>query len=221
LPLELSNIETLSQLLLGGNPDLGIPDSMVERGAERPQDILNFYFAQRKAAAAGTLRPLNEIKVMLVGDGGAGKTSLRRFFKQEPHSEREPETLGIALDTFALNAGPTDITVRLWDFAGQEITHALHQFFLTEGCVYLVVVEPRSDNEQSDAEKWLKLIERYGKGTPAIVVLNKQDTRTPGVTTLTEICFESDFRSFDISNRPHVGSCTKGAMNCCRNCAMW
>ena len=86
---------------------------------------------------------------------------------------------GIALDNFTLECDGETITVRLWDFAGQEITHALHQFFLTEGCVYLVVVEPRADNEQSDAEKWLQLIERYGKGSPALVVMNKQDTRQP------------------------------------------
>src|SRR3954464_96305 len=65
------------------------------------------------------------------------------------------------------------------DFAGPENTHPLHQMFLTEGCVYLVVVEPRGDNEQSDAEKWLKLIARYGKGSPVLVVMNKQDTRSP------------------------------------------
>jgi internalin A len=176
LPDAIRSLNHLSDLKLHGNPGLGIPDSILEG---RPRDILNFYFAQRQAAAQGTLQPLNEIKVMLLGDGGAGKTSLRRFFKGEAHSEKEEETLGIVLDTFTLNSGPTDITIRLWDFAGQEITHALHQFFLTEGCIYLVVVQPRSDNEQSDAEKWLKLIERYGKGAPALVVLNKQDTRKP------------------------------------------
>src|ERR1019366_2772350 len=123
---------------------------------------------------------LSEIKVMLVGDGGAGKTSLRRFFSGQPHSVDEEETRGIALDTFVLRCDSADITVRLWDFAGQEITHALHQFFLSAGCAYLVPVEPRSDNEQSDAENWLKLIKRYGNGAPALVVLNKQDTRLPG-----------------------------------------
>jgi internalin A len=180
LPAELRNLKRLSILALHGNPGLGIPDSISSPdGVERPQDILNFYFAQQQGAATGTLQPLNEVKVMLVGDGGAGKTSLRRFFKGQPHSDNEPETLGIALDTFTLNCEATNVTIRLWDFAGQEITHALHQFFLTEGCVYLVVVEPRSDNEQSDAEKWLKLIERYGKGAPAVAVLNKQDTRKP------------------------------------------
>jgi internalin A len=62
---------------------------------------LSFYFAQRQEAA-GTLRPVNEIKVMLVGRGGAGKTSLRRFFMGEPHDKEEQETQGIALDTFRL-----------------------------------------------------------------------------------------------------------------------
>ena len=146
----------------------------------RPADILRYYFAKRAAVTAGTLRPLSEIKVMLVGDGGAGKTSLRRFFMGEAHRESESETQGIALAEFTLHCGEDLITVHLWDFAGQEITHALHQFFLTEGCVYIVVVEPRSDNEETDAEKWLKLIERYGSGAPAIVVMNKQDTRMSG-----------------------------------------
>ena len=35
--------------------------------------------------------------------------------------------------------------MRLWDFAGQEITHALHHFFLTEGCIYVLVLDPRSE----------------------------------------------------------------------------
>jgi internalin A len=193
LPPEIGQLTALTELFLHDNPALGIPHSvlgptyrdvyLVESEAlktpARPADILNFYFAQRQAAVAGTLRRLNEIKLMLVGDGGAGKTSLRRFFMGEGHVEKEAETLGIALGAFPLRCGEEEITVRLWDFAGQEITHALHQFFLTEGCAYIVVVEPRSDNEQDDAEKWLKLIERYGKGAPALVVMNKQDIRRP------------------------------------------
>jgi len=189
LPEEIAQLTRLTDLYLHGNPSLGIRDSVLGpaydegrragKDPARPADILNYYFEQRKAAYAGTLRRLNEIKVMLVGDGGAGKTSLRRFFMGEHHVEQEPETLGITLTEPVLQCGKEKITIRLWDFAGQEITHALHQFFLTEGCVYIVVVEPRSDNQQTDAEKWLKLIERYGRGAPAIVVMNKQDTRQP------------------------------------------
>ena len=186
----LLQLENLTELTLHGNAQLMIPDSILgptyeethklRRLPSRPHDILHFYIDQRNARLAGSLQPLNAIKVMLVGDGGVGKTSLRRFFLGQPHSADEPETLGIARDSFTLGQGGHSFDVSLWDFAGQEITHALHQFFLTDGCVYLVVVEPRSDNEQNDLEKWLKQIERYGGGSPVIIVLNKQDTRLPG-----------------------------------------
>ena len=72
------------------------------------------------------------------------------------------------------------MTVRLWDFAGQEITHALHQFFLTEGCVYVLVLDPRSNTEMQDAEYWLGLLKRYAGGAPVLVALNRQDARQGG-----------------------------------------
>ncbi len=191
LPPELSQLTVLKALFLHGNPGLGIPDSILgptvvevygggRNTAARPRDILNFYFAQRQGQAAGTLRAVNEIKVMLVGRGGAGKTSLRRFFMGEPHDKGEQETPGIALDSFRLRCASGELTVRLWDFAGQEITHALHQFFLTEGCVYVLVLDPRSNTEMQDAEYWLGLLRRYAGGAPVLVALNRQDARQGG-----------------------------------------
>jgi internalin A len=186
----LGSLHNLKELYLHGNSALGIPESILgpewiatltgKATPARPQDILNFYFSQRQAAAAGMLQPLNEIKVMLVGRGGAGKTSLRRFFTGQAHNTDEQETPGIALDSFKLPSAQDAITVRLWDFAGQEITHALHQFFLTEGCVYILVLDPRSDTEMRDAEYWLGLLSRYGGGAPVLVALNKQDARQGG-----------------------------------------
>ncbi|MEA3209826.1 MAG: internalin [Chthoniobacter sp.] len=191
LPPEIHQLTALTELYLHGNPALAIPDSILgptyddvygrdKKTAARPQDILSFYFARRQGAAAGTLRRVNEIKVMLVGRGGAGKTSLRRFFMGEPHDKEEQETPGIALDSFRLRCAQGELTVRLWDFAGQEITHALHQFFLTEGCVYILVLDPRSNTEMRDAEYWLGLLKRYSGGAPVVVALNKQDARQGG-----------------------------------------
>jgi len=190
LPPEIGQLTALTALYLHGNPALEIPDTILgptylevfqqNKVAARPQDILNYYFAQRKAEAAGTARPVNEIKVMLVGRGEAGKTSLRRFFMGQPHDTGEKETPGIALDSFLLTCATGPLTVRLWDFAGQEITHALHQFFLTDGCVYVLVLDPRSNTEMQDAEYWLGLLQRYATGAPVLVALNHQDARQGG-----------------------------------------
>jgi internalin A len=191
LPPEIGQLTALTELYLHDNLALAIPESILgptfgeiygpdRKTAARPQDILNFYFAQRQGAAAGTLRAVNEVKLMLVGRGGAGKTSLRRFLMGEPHDKDEKETLGIALDSFRLPCAQGDITVRLWDFAGQEIAHALHQFFLTDGCIYVLVLDPRSNTEMQDAEYWLGLLKRYAGGAPVLVALNRQDERQGG-----------------------------------------
>ena len=63
--------------------------------------------------------------------------------------------------------------VHVWDFGGQEIMHATHQFFLTHRSLYLVVLNGRQGREDADAEYWLNLIASFGGESPVIVVLNK------------------------------------------------
>ena len=52
--------------------------------------------------------------------------------------------------------------LNIWDFGGQEIMHATHQFFLTQRSLYLLVINGREGGEDADAEYWLKLIESFG-----------------------------------------------------------
>jgi internalin A len=63
--------------------------------------------------------------------------------------------------------------LNVWDFGGQEIMRATHQFFLTERSVYLLVLNGREGAEDFDAEYWLKHIESFGGESPVIVVQNK------------------------------------------------
>jgi internalin A len=61
----------------------------------------------------------------------------------------------------------------MWDFGGQEIMHATHQFFLTRRSVYLVVLDARQGEEQNRIEYWLKLVNSLSGGSPVILVGNK------------------------------------------------
>jgi internalin A len=89
-------------------------------------------------------------------------------------SADEPKTEGIQITQWPLRLnGQEDITLNVWDFGGQEIMHATHQFFLTERSLYLLVLNGRQGREATDAEYWLELIHSFGGDSPIIVVLNK------------------------------------------------
>ena len=156
---------TVRSLALNGNPKLGLPDSILDRPTE---EILRYYFESRDEKG----HPLLELKLLLVGRGGAGKTTLVKRLAGEEPDAYELETHSIAIRELALACPRGQVRTWAWDFGGQEILHATHQFFLTERSLYLLVLEPRSGLAQRDAEYWLKLIETQGGASPVIVALN-------------------------------------------------
>ena len=59
--------------------------------------------------------------------------------------------------------------VNIWDFGGQEIYHATHQFFLTRRSVYILVCDDRK--EDTDFFYWLQVVE----------LLRDMNALTPGL----------------------------------------
>lgn len=178
LPEWLTNLTLLEKLYLHGNDALDLPAEVlgstwqqVGNGAKpaNPAAILEYYFRTR-----GGKRPLNEAKLILVGRGAVGKTSLVNRLVHRRFERDEKMTEGIKITGWDVKLnGNEDVRLNVWDFGGQEIMHATHQFFLTQRSLYLLVLNGREGLADADAEYWLKLIESFGGESPVIVVLNK------------------------------------------------
>jgi len=84
---------------------------------------------------------------------------------------QENKTEGIDIQPWQVD----DIQLNVWDFGGQEIMHATHQFFLTKRSLYLLVIDTRLGENENRLEYWLKIIQSFGGGSPVIVVGNKAD----------------------------------------------
>jgi internalin A len=151
---------------LDGNP-LPIPPEILKK-SEEPLAILDYYFSSLKKA-------LNECKVLVVGQGSVGKTSLIRRLLENKYDPKENKTEGIDIRHFNFKAKGTSYNINMWDFGGQEIMHATHQFFLTKRSLYLLVLDSRITQEENRVEYWLKLIQSFGGDSPVLVVGNKTD----------------------------------------------
>jgi internalin A len=182
LPNGMKQLSHLEDLYLHNNEGLNLPREILgplspqpgmiidNDTPVKPSDILDYYFRVRQ----GEKRPLNEAKLILVGYGDVGKTSLVNRLVSNTFDKDSPKTEGIQITQWPIQINSSEnIRLNIWDFGGQEIMHATHQFFLTQRSLYILVLNGRQGHEDADAEYWLNLIESFGDESPILIVLNK------------------------------------------------
>ena len=159
------DFEDKKWLRAGPAPAPVTPQSSTALPAE-PSNVLGDYYRKE--------RPLNEAKLIVVGRGGVGKTCLVNRLVHGSFDPHEVRTEGIRITDwdFRLCTGER-VRLHVWDFGGQEIMHATHQFFLTKRSLYLLALSGREGSEDLDAEYWLRMARSFGGDAPVIVVLNK------------------------------------------------
>ncbi len=182
LPASIRELPRLEHLNLSGNP-LPIPPEILCRQEQlsenlwradyESQTILDFYFNSHRDP-----KPLYEAKLLIIGEEGAGKTSLAKKLTDETCQlePKEESTEGIDVLPWEIDhLDGTPTRVNIWDFGGQEIYQSTHQFFLTKRSLYFLVVDDRT--ESTDFYYWLKLAETFGENSPLLIIKNEKHDR--------------------------------------------
>ena len=172
LPSEIGQLAALEMLQLNNNPLQEPPLTVCEQGVEAIQR----YFSDRSSSGTQTLW---RSKLMLVGQGRVGKTELRHRLLRRPHGQAvstevmEIETVPLAHPQQA----EVTMELRCWDFGGQDIYHATHQFFLTGRSLFVLCFEAGKDWEAGKPYYWLDKIAAVAPDAPVVVVATKGDER--------------------------------------------
>ena len=175
IPAEILHLDRLWTLRVDVDNVTVPPPEVVGRGVP----AIRSYWEQEQASGMDYLA---EAKLLLVGEAGAGKTSLMRKILDPGYrlDPREESTQGIDVRDWRFPAvvrdhGERSFRVNIWDFGGQEIYHATHQFFLTKRSVYVLVSDGR--REDTDFQYWLDIVNLLSDGSPLIVVQNRKQGR--------------------------------------------
>ena len=154
------NFKTLSKLYKPGIyiHDITIDDQPIEIFHQGREAILEYFKSQKSGSF-----PVNECKVVFLGDGGAGKTLMidRLIHNGEKSKNFTGEsTPGVYISSKKYQIEDTEIELHFWDFGGQEIMHSMHRLFLTNRTLY---------------------IKSFANGAPILLVINQKD-QYPGVS---------------------------------------
>lgn len=149
------------RISLKNNPIESPPVHVLKQGREFTID----YLKNRE-------EPLNECKVIIIGRGGVGKTSLQKRLTNQAFDPHESQTHGIRKVCWSDGVKAADgkpITINFWDFGGQKIQQALHQFFYSKNALYILVLNQRIDEDPND---FLELVRTYGHNSPVLIAYN-------------------------------------------------
>ncbi|GAB4426490.1 MAG: hypothetical protein OHK0039_44490 [Bacteroidia bacterium] len=123
----------LEALYLGDNP---LPEELrakIERREDRDHlPLIRHHFQQ---LGIGTPQPNNECKVLLIGNGKAGKSAVVNRIVNKDFDPDWNSTHGITL----LRHPMEPYVLNFWDFGGQDMYHSTHRLFMQDNAVYLLV----------------------------------------------------------------------------------
>ncbi|HEY4456148.1 MAG TPA: COR domain-containing protein [Pseudonocardiaceae bacterium] len=165
LPPRLGHLPDSIELQLSGTK-LGEPlPALVSRGTAA---LLSYL----RSLEAGSTEQY-EAKLLLLGEGNVGKSSLVAALLGQPFQTGRPTTHGIELNNLDLPHPTIDrrLTLTTWDFGGQEVYRVTHQFFYSPRSLYLLVWHPREGQDENAVEAWIHRVRlRIGDTAKIIIV---------------------------------------------------
>ncbi len=114
-------------------------------------------------------------KLLLVGDGAVGKTSLAHRFLMGLFSEDTRLTVGADFYTKRVVIGQTAVLLQIWDFGGEERYRVLLPGYCNgaKGAIFLFDVT--SPPTLYHYDEWLTVMNTCAKGIPVLAAGTKVD----------------------------------------------
>lgn len=127
------------------------------------------------------MQRLGAVKIVLIGDAGVGKSTLRKYYMGEKQTDQYLMTIGADFAKkdviVSFNKETFIVECLIWDMAGQEIFSRIRQEYYrsTMGAILVVDITRRGTFES--AEKWITELWKFNMSGPVPIVflVNKSD----------------------------------------------
>ncbi|CAF0756098.1 unnamed protein product [Rotaria sp. Silwood1] len=115
-------------------------------------------------------------KVVLLGEGSVGKTSIVLRYTDNLFNDKHIETQQASFKTKKLNLDGRRVELSIWDTAGQERFRALGPLYYREANGAILVFDITDDDSFNQVKSWVKELKRMlGDDVALCIVENKID----------------------------------------------
>jgi GTP-binding nuclear protein Ran len=110
-------------------------------------------------------------KVLIIGDGGVGKTSLVASVNGSKYIHKYNPTTGVAISTLTRDGTSLDI----YDLAGQEKLSALRDAYYIDADAVIFVYDSTLKHSRANLVYWARAVARVCPDIQSLIVRNKCD----------------------------------------------
>lgn len=127
------------------------------------------------------------IKVVIVGNGGVGKSSMIQRYCKGIFTKDYKKTIGVDFLERQIEIDGEDVRIMLWDTAGQEEFDAITKAYYrgAQACVLTFSTTDRASFEA--IRDWKRKVENECQEIPTVIVQNKIDLIEQAVVTADEV----------------------------------
>ena len=116
-------------------------------------------------------------KICLLGSFGVGKTSLVARFVQSMFSDKYHTTVGVKIDKKIVSLNGEEVTLMIWDMAGEEDGAPVKLNQLRDASGYLLVIDGTRSKTLEVARSIQERAEAEIGSRPFLALVNKVDLR--------------------------------------------
>ena len=118
-------------------------------------------------------------KIVVIGDGAVGKTSLIKKFTKGTFEKDYIKTIGAQLSKYNKEINGDMIRLIFWDIAGQADFDFLHHLFYKESKAAIIVYSLEENdlgkNSFDHIKNWYNELKKYCGDVPVVLFTNKAD----------------------------------------------
>jgi small GTP-binding protein len=119
--------------------------------------------------------PTTNIKIVLLGDGGVGKTSILRRYCENTVKFARAATVGGDYSGADVVVGGVSYHVNIWDTSGQERYQCLVPVYCRDAQGAIIVYDTTSRGSFENLQKWIDLYRNSMEFGPVVIFGNKID----------------------------------------------